>query len=544
MLKAVIPFGMTEHLLVTERSDNMRKKLAATLLCMCMALTLLPVSASAATTSYNLWVSGVEVTSANSGSITGTGITGTVSYNAFTNTLTLDGAAITGVHGFGTQTGFEGTIDSACIYYDGPSDLTINVVGNNTITGQAAQASSYGICSRGERLKFTGSGSLTVRSAAITCECSGVNHWSVPIYASGDIEIDRSATNTFAIEVISGGADDVTRPILPETGNLVLNDRSAVYGDSGESTTAYTATNVPNDLYGKKYMKIAQGVTPTYNISISPAPVTFTNVPAGYDAVTPQTVTVTNAGTSAAGELSVSLSDGSGKFTLSQETINVAASGSDTFTVTPVTGLSAGTHTATVNIKKDGVFTKTLGVRFTVTAGDQIPTPPTTPTTPTTPTARPAVTITYENGDAVTAPKVGETLKAKVENAPENTTLTYLWCYNDGTVNRAFPNATNETYTLGADAVGKKVLVQVRDDNTQQGEPLCQYVIGTAVAAADGNTPDVTPTPPATGGHNRVFHVDAEKAESPKTADTGVMLYAALSLASLTGTAWWSRKRK
>lgn len=538
MLKAVIPRGMTEHLLVTERSDNMRKKLAAILLCMCMVLTLLPVSASAATTSYNLWVSGVEVTSANSGSIIGTGIDGTVSYDADSNTLTLNGATITGAYGFGTRDGVTGTLDSACIYYGGFSDLTINVVGNNTITGQAAQASSYGIYSIDEGLKFTGSGSLTVSSAAIACTCDEDRHWSVPIYAYGNIEIDSGAASTFAIEVTSGGADDVTRPILPnEYGcNLVLNGRSAVYGDSSENTTAYTATNVPNDLYGKKYMKIAQGVTPTYNISILPAPVTFTNVTEGYGAVTPQTVAVTNTGTSAAGELSVSLSDGSSKFTLSNNTINVAASGSDTFTVTPVTGLSAGTHTATVSIKKDGVFTKKLGVSFTVTAGDQTPTPPTTPTTPTT---RPTVTITYENGAAVTAPKVGETLKAKVENVPSGVSITgYTWKLNDGNVVKA-NCGTGSTYTLMEDAEGLFITLEVSfsDDSRVYANSRV------TVAAANSSTP-TTPTPPATGGHNRVFHVDAEKAESPKTADTGVMLYAALSLASLTGTAWWSRKRK
>lgn len=513
----------------------MRKKLAAILLCMCMMLTLLPVSASAEA-SYNLWVGGVEVTSTNSASITGTGISGTVSYDAASNTLTLNGATITGAYGFGTRDGVTGTLDSACIYYNDPSSLTINVVGNNTITGQAAQASSYGIYSSGERLKFTGSGSLTVSSAAITCSCSGNNrviHWSVPIYAYGNIEIDSGATDTFAIEAISGGADSVTRPILPETGYLVLNDRSAVYGDSGESTTVYTATTVSSDLYSKKYMKIAQGVTPTYNISISPAPVTFTNVTEGYDTVTPQTVTVANAGTSAAGDLSISLSDGSSKFTLSNDTINVAASGSDTFTVTPVTGLSAGTHTATVSIKKNGVFTKKLGVSFTVTAGDQAPTPPTTPTT------RPTVTITYANGTVVTAPKVGETLKAKVENVPGDVSITgCTWKLNDGNVVKA-NCGTDSTYTLMEDAEGLFITLEVSFSDGSRVYANSRV----AVAAANSSTP-TNPTPPATGSHNRVFHVDAEKAESPKTADTGVMLYAALSLASLTGTAWWSRKRK
>ena len=42
------------------------------------------------TTTYGIWVGGVEVTSANKDSITGTGITGNVTYNPDTKTLTLN----------------------------------------------------------------------------------------------------------------------------------------------------------------------------------------------------------------------------------------------------------------------------------------------------------------------------------------------------------------------------------------------------------------------------------------------------------------------
>lgn len=504
----------------------MRKKLAAVLLCMCMVLTLLPVSASAAG-EYGLWVGGVQV-DATTTTITGDGITGTVTYNNSTKTLTLDGATITGAHDFG-----QGTIGKAGIYYSGLSKLTIKLIGSNTITGQTAPRSSCGIFSdnAGVELEFTGSGNLNVTAAAENVD----GGYSVPICSNGTITI--AGEDTLTIVATSGGATHTGCAILIENRDpLVLkNSMKAVFGSSADSTGLY---NSSTNLRNRKYAMIGKNVTPTYDISLSSTDITFPSVTVGYDAVTPQTVTVTNSGTAAAGELYVSLSGDSDKFTLSTTTtITVAANGSATFTVTPKTGLSAGTHTATVKIMKSGVFTKKLGVSFTVKADDQTPPTSTTPT----------VTITYENGATVTNPKVGETLYAKVTNAPENTTLTYLWCYNDGAASRAFSSATNDTYTLGADAVGKRILVQVRDNNTQQGEPLCQYVIGTAVVAADSTTPTpnpTTPTTPATGNHYRVFHVDAEKTESPKTADTGVMLYAVLSLVSLTGTAWWSKKRK
>lgn len=437
----------------------MRKKLAAVLLCMCMVLTLLPVSASAATTYYfepvGVYVGGNDIS--NGGTITGAA--GTVSFSS--GTLTLNNAKITGATDFHlvSATSSE-TQDKAGIYISPaladpsgsssskPYTLTIELVGDNVIEGQAGSCSSYGIYAENTKLVFTGNGTLKVTSAAITCNRGDtiyITHRSIPIRADKGIEIGANCTIVAASGGFVRGENShcyasCNAVETDAVGGLVLNGTTAVFSEEvGGTTTQYDPT-APTTLNGKKYMKIGTGTVP--------------NDPAD-----------------------------------------------------------------------------------TGTGDDQTPPTSTTPT----------VTITYANGATVTAPKVGETLYAKVTNAPENTTLTYLWGYNDGAVSRAFSNATNDTYTLGADAVGKKILVQVRDNSTQQGEPLCQYVIGTAVVAADSTTPTpnpATPTTPATGNHYRVFHVDAEKAESPKTADTGVMLYAALSLASLTGTAWWSKKRK
>ena len=49
---------------------------------------------------YNLWVGGVQVTNTNASNITGEGITGAVSYDSTTKTLTLNNATITGAHEF------------------------------------------------------------------------------------------------------------------------------------------------------------------------------------------------------------------------------------------------------------------------------------------------------------------------------------------------------------------------------------------------------------------------------------------------------------
>ncbi len=84
------------------------------------ALLLLPMGVWGQT-EYGLTVGGVEVTSANAENIIGDNIQGTVSFNPSTNTLTLDGATISGT-----------TISNGCIV-SGLSSLNIVLKGNSTL---------------------------------------------------------------------------------------------------------------------------------------------------------------------------------------------------------------------------------------------------------------------------------------------------------------------------------------------------------------------------------------------------------------------------
>ena len=81
-----------------------------------------------------------------------------------------------------------------------------------------------------------------------------------------------------------------------------------------------------------------------------------------------QTVTITNSGTAATGPLTIALAGTHAtSFTVSPSSIsNIAASGTDTFTVRPKTGLTAGTYTATVKVSGTGVTEKSFDVQFTV----------------------------------------------------------------------------------------------------------------------------------------------------------------------------------
>ncbi|MET0015946.1 S-layer homology domain-containing protein, partial [Oscillibacter sp.] len=107
----------------------------------------------------------------------------------------------------------------------------------------------------------------------------------------------------------------------------------------------------------------------TYGISLSQtAAYTFTGQTAGYSTLTSLSVTITSTGNQATGDLTVALSgDNTTSFTLSKTTISsIAESGTDSFTVTPVTGLGAGTYTAAVTVSGGNVTAQTFNVSFTV----------------------------------------------------------------------------------------------------------------------------------------------------------------------------------
>ena len=106
-----------------------------------------------------------------------------------------------------------------------------------------------------------------------------------------------------------------------------------------------------------------------YGVSLSQTGTyTFTSLAENYAPVTPLTVTVTNTGTQPTGMLTVALTSGA-SFTLDQSTIStIAVSGSDTFTIVPKDGLTAGVYTDTVTVSGGNGITAAFDVSFTVTA--------------------------------------------------------------------------------------------------------------------------------------------------------------------------------
>jgi uncharacterized membrane protein len=112
------------------------------------------------------------------------------------------------------------------------------------------------------------------------------------------------------------------------------------------------------------------GSDPVYAISLGESgSYAFPEVYVGYGAQEAKTVTVTNTGDHATGALAIAKSGvNAASFTVSKANISdIAAGGTDTFTVAPNRGLAAGTYTATITVSGDHDISASFTVRFEVT---------------------------------------------------------------------------------------------------------------------------------------------------------------------------------
>lgn len=205
------------------------------------------------------------------------------------------------------------------------------------------------------------------------------------------------------------------------------------------TTTTYTINSLTGDVTLTPVF-VPGEATPTYGITLAPTALTFTATKGYTAAPEAQEVTVTNSGNTDTGALNVTLSGGdTSAFTLSaSEFTNIAAGGNAKFTVTPKTGLAAGTYTETVTVSNggsigfipdtaDGVsaqnitninndISATLTVTFTVSAAEVTPPAPPAPSAPSAPSApvqdginrQNANTTTTTDSTAVTSPKTGD----------------------------------------------------------------------------------------------------------------------------------------
>ena len=249
------------------------KRLMAILLCLCMALTLLPTAALAADEGQTIYVGGVALTSTEAtptvyartvgGAVT-TGGASATDYNIKWDgsTLTLSGADIQGTHGFSYTAsasaaiyrtggleielldenkvsnpgGESGIYHSFGIYAEG--GLTISGSGSLAASGGKGTAGSYGIYTDWGRVTVSGGGKVTATGGE-------AKYYSYGIYADGGITVQSGS-----ITAEGGAAENesygiyVTRETLAISGGTVHATGGEVSGEYAYSFGIFTLCDI------------------------------------------------------------------------------------------------------------------------------------------------------------------------------------------------------------------------------------------------------------------------------------------------------------
>ena len=163
----------------------MKKRFMRILLCLVLAISLVPAAALAAPTNYNVWVNGEQFTSEHLTIACGSG---TASYDPAARSITLNGASITpggpGPEGYGLYIEDDGS----------GQKTTVTLTGESSITAFG----TFGIYSETE-LEVTGGGSFTMENVSNGI----VSLKGVCVSGSGTQVVVRDGTNS-GINALSG----------------------------------------------------------------------------------------------------------------------------------------------------------------------------------------------------------------------------------------------------------------------------------------------------------------------------------------------------
>lgn len=183
---------------------------------------------------YKLWVGGIQVTSVNASNVLGTG---TVTYDASTNTLTLNGATINGV-----VDKYEGAGICYMGSFDGTDTLNIKLVGQNTVNASYVSSGwSTAVKVSGANLNISGPGGTLNAISNVTADIYGsagikVEPGNLTI-ESGTINASSSNAATYVYGISAeGGTVTITGGEVNATGAEVGDGPSSgIHGSGGVS---------------------------------------------------------------------------------------------------------------------------------------------------------------------------------------------------------------------------------------------------------------------------------------------------------------------
>ena len=231
------------------------KRWLSTFLCMLLGVGLLPTVVLAA--EYGVTVNGLAVTESNAGDVLGDS---TVSYDAATNTLTLNGANLTQIQ---NNTGKAFTIKvsgtNTVAITSGTADLIesnspLNITGDAgaTLKLSGANQNSYIECIDAE-------GSVTVEIITLVL----TNSNNAGISTTGDITVQNGA-------VVKGDTGNMFYATTPGAGKLTVTDSTVIAPLEGTSVSGWMSAWVNEMDISKSTVDItvANGIYATNNVII------------------------------------------------------------------------------------------------------------------------------------------------------------------------------------------------------------------------------------------------------------------------------------
>jgi hypothetical protein len=253
----------------------MKKKIISIVISCLMLLSLFPLTAFAADTTYGIWLGSTQVTSDNMTDILGDG---KASYDPGTTTLTLNGVTIDATSGYTTMPSGSKV---ACQIDDsfGDTVVTINVIGDNSIKPELDTSNgSIGIWLK-SNINFTGTGSLHANgnsNNAYAMSSTGIRSDKAitvngpKIYATGaecdtggnmsaGIQTNTITVNSGYVEAVGANAPTTSYGIC---GNVTIN---------GGIVKAKSSTAASNTKAFKYNPTLGSGMSLIYGTSYSDA---------------------------------------------------------------------------------------------------------------------------------------------------------------------------------------------------------------------------------------------------------------------------------